>query len=151
MLIDHASIASTADQYRAEAYKAVGDNSRSQHGQFFTPPQVAGMMAALFDSLPNEINLLDAGAGVGVLIAAFIDELVTREEQPETVNVTAFEQELRFVPYLKETLEKCRIACERVGIAFSSVVKAEDFVDMASAMLRPRLLEGHGNVLIVRS
>ncbi|MCP4362907.1 MAG: N-6 DNA methylase [Chloroflexi bacterium] len=132
----------TANQYRTEAYEAVGDDSRSEHGQFFTPPSIAHMMAALFETFPSEIKLLDAGAGVGALTAAFVDELVIREELPEKISVTAYEQEVRFQPYLKETLAKCRTVCEQVGISFSCVIKTEDFVDAASAMLRPRLLEG---------
>lgn len=137
------SVITTADQYRMEAYKAVGDGSRSKHGQFFTPPQIARMMAALFGDLPSEIRLLDAGAGIGSLTAAFIDEIITREKPPEKISVTAYEQESKFQPYLKKTLEKCHAACEQVGIAFSSVIKIEDFVDAASAMIRPRFLEGY--------
>ncbi|MAT96573.1 MAG: hypothetical protein CL608_05465 [Anaerolineaceae bacterium] len=136
------SVTFSAEQYRTEAYEAVGDDSRAEKGQFFTPPPIAHMMAALFDSLPSEIRLLDAGAGVGTLTAAFVDALVARRKLPEKVRVTAYEQEEEFLPYLKETLGKCRAACEQVGITFSSSIKTEDFVDAASAMLRPRLLEG---------
>lgn len=136
------SVTRAADQYRTEAYEAVGDGSRSEHGQFFTPPPIAHMMTTLFENLPSEIRLLDAGAGVGTLTAAFVDELVIREKLPEKITVTVYEQELEFQPYLKETLHKCRKACEQVGISFSGVIKAEDFVNAASAMLRPRLLEG---------
>jgi adenine-specific DNA-methyltransferase len=132
----------TADQYRAEAYEAVGENARSEHGQFFTPPPIAHMMASLFENLPSEIRLLDAGAGVGTLTAAFVDEIIARDKLPEKISVTVYEQELEFQPYLKETLGKCRKACERAGILFSSTIKVEDFVNAASAMLRPRLLEG---------
>ncbi len=132
----------TADQYRMEAYQAVGEDSRSQHGQFFTPPSIAYTMASLFQNLPAEIRLLDAGAGVGTLTAAFVDKLVNAATLPKKLSVTVFEQALEFQPYLKETLDKCRQTCERVGISFSSAIKAEDFIDSASAMLRPRLFEG---------
>ena len=101
------------------------------------------MMAAMFESLPSDIHLLDAGAGVGTLTAAFVDELVSRREVPERITVTAYELESKFQPYLRETLANCAAACEQLGIAFSSAIKTEDFVDAASAMLRPRLLEGH--------
>lgn len=136
------SVTFTANQYRADAYDAVGDDSRSEHGQFFTPPLIAHMMAALFENLPSEIRLLDAGAGVGTLTAAFVDEIVIQKKLPKRIDITVYEQELEFQPYLKETLEKCRQACEQVGISFSGIIKTEDFIDAASAMLRPRLLEG---------
>lgn len=136
------SVTYSAEQYRTEAYEAVGDDSRAENGQFFTPPPIAHMMAALFDTLPLEIRLLDAGAGVGTLTAAFVDALVVGRRLPQSVHVTVYEQELKFLPFLKETLSKCRSTCERVGVTFSSSIKTEDFVDAASAMLRPRLLEG---------
>ena len=135
------SVTHAAHQYRTEAYQAVGDDSRSEHGQFFTPPPIAHMMATLFKNLPSQIRLLDAGAGVGTLTASFIDEIISREQLPEKITVTVFEQELEFQPYLKETLDKCCQACESVGILFSSTIRAEDFVSAASAMLRPRLFE----------
>jgi adenine-specific DNA-methyltransferase len=136
------SVTHIVDQYRTEAYEAVDNDSRAEHGQFLTPPSIAHMMAILFETLPSEIRLLDAGAGIGTLTAAFVDELVIRKKLPEKISITVFEQELEFQPYLKETLAKCRTACEQVGVSFSSLIKTEDFVDAASAMLRPRLLEG---------
>lgn len=136
------SMITTADHYRVVAYEAVGDDSRSEHGQFFTPPSVARMIAAMLDNIPSEIRLLDAGAGVGALTAAFIDEILVREKPPKKIIITAYEQERKFQPYLKETLEKCRAVCEKAGITFTSIIKIEDFVDAASTMLRPRLFEG---------
>ena len=136
------SAATTAAQYQTKAYAAVDKASRAKHGQFFTPPAIAHMMATLFQELPSEVRLLDAGAGVGTLTAAFIDTLTIRENHPTKIHVTAYEQEPQFQPFLKETLLKCRTRCAQVDIAFSSTIKTEDFVDAASAMLRPRLFEG---------
>ncbi|MBL1130482.1 MAG: hypothetical protein D8M54_18535 [Chloroflexi bacterium] len=46
---------------------------RADAGQFFTPPPVVRLMASFFETLPADIHLLDAGAGVGVLTAAFVN------------------------------------------------------------------------------
>lgn len=131
-----------ADGYRADAYAAVDEDTRTEYGQFFTPPQVAHMMAALFRKLPGEIRLLDAGAGVGALTAAFVDKVIRKKNPPQKISVTAYESEAKFRPFLKKTLLACREACESTGIAFTSVIKSEDFVEAASLMIRPRLLEG---------
>ncbi|MCZ7669427.1 MAG: N-6 DNA methylase [Chloroflexi bacterium] len=137
----HISLTHTANQYHTEAYQAVDADSRSEHGQFFTPPSIAHIMATMFKNLPSEIKLLDAGAGVGILTAAFVDNLIIQENLPEKISVTAYEQELKFRPYLRETLNKCRIVCESIGISFSYELKTEDFIDSASTMIRPRLFE----------
>lgn len=136
-------VTAVAEQYRAPAYAAVSAAARADAGQFFTPPPVARLMASFFETLPADIHLLDAGAGVGVLTAAFVDELLASAQRPCRLHVTAYEQEPKFQPYLQQTLAKCRAACEQAGIIFTSAIKVEDFVDAASAMLRPRLLEGH--------
>ena len=90
------SVTDSAEQYRAEAYEAV-DDSRAENGQFFTPPAIAHMMAALFETLPSEIRLLDAGAGVGTLTAAFVDALVMRQYMPQKIHVTVYEQAEEFL------------------------------------------------------
>lgn len=131
-----------ADQYRIEAYTDVGKHSRSRNGQYFTPPPIAHMMAAMFGEFPTEIRLLDAGAGIGILTASFVDEILFQEKPPKTISVTAYEKESQFLPYLKETLNQCQAACEQAGILFNSVIKTEDFVESASRVLRPRLFEG---------
>ncbi len=136
-------LTTVAEQYREPAYAAVTADARAAAGQFFTPPPVARLMASFFETLPADIHLLDAGAGVGILTAAFVDELLAREQRPRRVQVIAYEQEPKFLPYLRQTMAKCRAACEQVGIIFTSVIRVEDFVDAASTILRPCLLEGH--------
>ena len=71
------------DLYRDDVCRDLDSERRSEMGQFFTPPSVARFMASLFgDSLP-EIRLLDAGAGVGTLTAAFVEELCHQDAMPE--------------------------------------------------------------------
>jgi len=60
------------DLYRFDACQGLGSRRRFQMGQFFTPPTVARFMASLFREPVGEIRLLDAGAGVGTLTAAFV-------------------------------------------------------------------------------
>lgn len=47
---------------------------KAELGQFFTPISIAHFMASLFDSRgKKECRLLDAGAGIGSLSAAFLE------------------------------------------------------------------------------
>ena len=49
---------------------------RAVLGQFFTPPQIASFMASLFQLRGHkQISLLDAGAGVGSLTRAFLEQV----------------------------------------------------------------------------
>ena len=56
-------------QHRFE--NSVSGEHRKERGQVFTPPEVARFMAGLFGTIPPAYILLDPGAGIGTLTAAF--------------------------------------------------------------------------------
>ncbi len=47
--------------------------SRKEKGQVFTPASICRYMAGLFTGIPDRVRLLDAGAGIGSLAAAFCE------------------------------------------------------------------------------
>jgi adenine-specific DNA-methyltransferase len=55
-----------------EATSRLNPARRIEFGQFMTPGAVARFMAALFSECDGPVRLLDAGAGIGSLTAAFI-------------------------------------------------------------------------------
>lgn len=74
---------------------------RSELGQYMTPSAIADFMAALFD-LRDNIRLLDAGAGVGSLTAAFLDKALKKDLY---VDVETWEIDSTLRQYLKDVLE----------------------------------------------
>jgi len=71
------------DSIRTEAQKSLNIERQSDLGQFFTQPSVAKLMAGMFSSYPSSINLVDPGAGVGTLSAAFIESAMLVSPKPE--------------------------------------------------------------------
>ena len=66
---------------RKEASQKLDQGTRSQFGQYMTPKAVAEFMASFFQNNNAEIvNLLDAGAGIGSLTAAFLDGWIRRNK-----------------------------------------------------------------------
>ena len=61
------------DRLRLEANRQMDPQRKAALGQFMTPESVAKFMAGLFSRRTGAIRLLDAGAGVGALTAAFLD------------------------------------------------------------------------------
>ena len=59
----------------AESSGATKRSVKSEHGQFFTPLPIANFMALMFSQRPSW-NLLDPGAGAGVLSCATIEHSV---------------------------------------------------------------------------
>jgi len=70
-------------------------------GQFMTPLSVAQFMASLFSGRSAAVRLLDAGAGVGSLTAAFIERWGA-----EATHATAYEIDGTLGTYLRETLAR---------------------------------------------
>ena len=124
------------DAYRAEANRRLDPQRRSALGQFMTPLPVARFMASLCgDWNSEEVRLLDAGAGVGSLTAAFVAEICQRPVHPVSVVSTAYELETLLADYLDATLELCQQACTEHAISFTYNVVREDFIQTGSERL----------------
>lgn len=110
-------------------------------GQFMTPAPVARFMASLFADAPElEIRLLDPGAAVGSLTAAFADNLYSRSRRPRRVKVAAYEMEPMLADRLSTTVDECRAAGIPCGIEFSGEIFKEDFIHTGCSILRDDLL-----------
>lgn len=117
-----------ADELLHQANGKLDRKRKSAMGQFMTPSPVSGFMASLFKETSGVIELLDAGAGVGALTAAFIKRCCTEGKRPESISSTVYEVEPILLPFLREMLDRCREACTDAGIAFISVIQDEDFI-----------------------
>lgn len=124
------------DVFRAEVSSGLDPERRSRLGQFFTPAATSRLMASMFTTTKNTLRLLDAGAGIGLLTAAFVEEMSQREVRPGRVSVVAFEVDSTLMPRLRETLTACRDLCERAGIGFDAEIRQEDFISTAAEALR---------------
>lgn len=131
-----ASLLDLVEVYRAEASRHLDVSRRSQLGQFFTPAPTAKLMAEMFRPCDCAVRLLDAGAGIGSLSAAFVASLCKRTVRPTRLSITAYEVDPVLASYLAMTLDACRVACEHEGIAFQSEVLQEDFIDAGVTMVR---------------
>ena len=124
------------DFLRLDANRRLDPARRSELGQFMTPQATAHLMGSMFEASFENITLLDAGAGVGSLTAAFVDEISARSCKPKTLHVTAYEIDLELAKYLKNTLEHCRRTAEKQGIEFDSQIIEQDFVEDSARKIR---------------
>jgi adenine-specific DNA-methyltransferase len=93
-------------------------------------------MASMFEAKQEKLTLLDAGAGVGSLTAAFVNEICCREGKPSSIHVTAYEIDPDLCGYLANTLGQCKQTCECDGIVFDFDVIQGDFIDAGADLLR---------------
>lgn len=130
------SLVERADFLRLDAARQLAPSRRAEFGQFFTAPATARLMASMFQTSSRSIRLLDAGAGVGSLTAAFVAEMCKRASCPDEIEVSAYEIDPQLVPYLHAVLELCEAACTETGIRFRAVLHEEDFIVTAIAALQ---------------
>lgn len=116
------------DNTRAEISPKLDPHRRSRLGQFMTPGVIASSMASMFGPLPERVRLLDAGAGMGALTAAFVTEACGRERRPRSIDVTTYEVDDQLVAILEETLRACADACRVAGVEFNSRIVRDDYI-----------------------
>ena len=123
--------------------ESVAVEHRKDRGQVFTPPEIARFMASLFKTIPREYVLVDPGAGVGTLTAAFCERIQSLSS-PRTIIAHVFENDPRLVPFLTENLNNCKRVLSEAGQSFSYVLHAEDFILATSHGLNGRELFHEG-------
>ena len=98
-------------------------------------------MSSLFDDYSNnEVSLLDPGAGVGSLTAAFVEEFMNRRIRPSKLSVTAYEIEPLMLDYLESTMKNCELSCSNVGTSMYSHIETGDFIEECSEIVSGDLL-----------
>lgn len=110
---------------------------KAQLGQFFTPARIAGFMASLFSDTGGHCRLLDAGAGIGSLTAAFLERWAAGHLRFDSVEAVAYEIDTTLHPRLRQTL-----APYAARDNFSLQVRGEDFILSSVDVLSEDLFAG---------
>jgi adenine-specific DNA-methyltransferase len=85
--------------------------------------------------MPREVRLIDPGAGIGALTAAFVAEALSRQVQPTLISATCFEVDDGMAKHLRGTLENCAEACAEHGVTFTSKIIPDDYILASSEPL----------------
>ncbi|MGH8583992.1 MAG: Eco57I restriction-modification methylase domain-containing protein [Gammaproteobacteria bacterium] len=125
----HECILDRADFFRIDTNRKLDSGSRMALGQFMTPASVAGFMASLFGNARDDVVLLDPGAGVGSLTAAFVEEMSGRAIRPRRIRADAYEIEPLMLEYLASVLLACPRVCAGGGIQFAAQAIKDDFIE----------------------
>jgi adenine-specific DNA-methyltransferase len=129
MLVDH------VDLVRIDAGRRLDTERQAELGQFMTPAPTARLMASMFEARGERIRLLDAGAAVGSLTAAWIAEICDRKRKPKAVQLTAYELDEGLAQRLKGTLKNCQQICDAAGVCCEAQLRREDFIEAGVQML----------------
>jgi len=125
---DGQSLLAAVDAHRLQASQLLNQSQRSEFGQFLTPLPVARLMAMMLRVTDQHLSILDAGAGIGTLGAAVIEELCQRHQRPQSIHLVTYEVDSTLISFLKETLRLCQLYCEEHYVTFTSELREVDFV-----------------------
>jgi adenine-specific DNA-methyltransferase len=132
---EHAGLVDRIDRFRMIS-RQQDDARRAELGQYLTPPDVARFMAGMFSRPPREVRLLDAGAGIGTLTAAFVEAAVADEDRPASIHAVLYELDTTLSAYLGDLFVACEEYCARAGVQFAGDAHQADFVALGVASLR---------------
>lgn len=138
------AIAETAEFYRVDASLKLDADKRSLLGQFMTPASIARFMASLFTDTRGQIRVLDPGAGVGSLTAAFAERLCTTRDKPDSVEFICYEVDAVLSEYLEKTLHDLKIDCNNSQIDVRYSRLEDDFILTHRIFSQPEIFDDSG-------
>ncbi|PSB02597.1 BsuBI/PstI family type II restriction endonuclease [Merismopedia glauca] len=112
---------------------------RSELGQFLTPAPIARFLANQFSNLSGHISLLDPGAGVGMLTAAFVEQLLAKSQNVESCFMTVYEVEASFLAPLEQCLLECCSSLKKHGIQADYCLHHQSFIEASAEIALPLL------------
>ena len=92
------------DKRRIRRISSVGETHKAKFAQYLTPVEIASFMAEItmrYFKPSNTIDVLDPGAGTGILSCSLVNELVKYGKT--IVNLDAFEIDTSIIGELKQS------------------------------------------------
>jgi adenine-specific DNA-methyltransferase len=125
-----------ADRLGVYYTQQVTTKHKKDNGQFFTPTQIARLMASYCDLTKTRIHILDPGCGTAILTCALIEHLVETQNKIEVINLVAYETDPDLVAFSRKTLIYLKKWLLEKGIGFHYLLHIHDFILDNSKALR---------------
>lgn len=135
------------DKRRESISVATPARHKTELGQFLTPSIIAKFMAGLFNPLSDkEIRILDAGAGIGTLTAAFVERAAS--EKVASLTCEVWEVDTLLADELRITLDECSLLMQGSGSGFSETVVYEDFIESFDNLFSTKKFASHTHAIL---
>ncbi|GAA5526291.1 Eco57I restriction-modification methylase domain-containing protein [Herpetosiphon gulosus] len=136
MVSTHFDLMGQIDQQRLIVNQIIKPEQRASYSQFLTPAPIANYMASLFQppSQPS-VRLLDAGAGIGSLTAAFVQRF-SQQASTQSLTIDAYEIDQLLLPQLTSTLAACQQFASNAGIDCQANIFNHDFIQAATQKIQ---------------
>ncbi len=136
------ALAEAVDFYRIDASSKLDAKRRAALGQYMTPVPISRFMASLFSETHGDLRVLDPGAGVGSLTAAFAERICTEASGPRSLEFVCYEIDTVLSRYLADTLRHAEARCRQARVSATSRLLEEDFILEHGVARQPGLFNG---------
>ncbi|MFZ2898643.1 MAG: N-6 DNA methylase [Saprospiraceae bacterium] len=117
-----------ADRVGREYASVAGAGHKKDNGQFFTPVEIAGFMAASCTFKGKTLRLLDPGCGTAVLSCALIEKLVEQNPALSGIELTAYETDPQLLQLTRHCLGYLSGWLKEKEVQFSYRLHQDDFI-----------------------
>ena len=113
---------------------------KKNNGQFFTPTQIARLMASFSELKKSSIKILDPGCGTAILSCALIEHLVEPTNNIVFIDLVAYETDPDLISFSQKTLDYLQEWLLEKGVTLNYLIHVHDFIlDNAHALTTNKL------------
>jgi len=107
---------------------SVKQEHKKEKGQFFTPIEIASLMASFSECKNKSIRILDPGCGTAILTCALIEHHAETNENLNNIEVIAYETDNLLTQFAEKSLRYLKTWLENKGVSFHYFMHTEDFI-----------------------
>lgn len=117
-----------ADRLGLRYASSVSQQHKKENGQFFTPVEIAGLMASYCEFKGDYVRILDPGCGSAILSCCLVEHLVKSNKNLKSVELTAYETDSELAPISEQSLRYLEKWGETQGIKIKTILLTMDFI-----------------------
>lgn len=126
--LEHEMPSHYADRLGSGYASSVSQQHKKENGQFFTPVEIAELMASYSEFEGDSIRILDPGCGSAVLSCNLIEHIVFTNNTLKTIELVAYETDFELIPVSKQALDYLEKWGNQQGISIKTKLHTEDFI-----------------------
>lgn len=107
---------------------SVDQQHKKNKGQFFTPIEIASLMASMSESHKEHVRILDPGCGSLVLSCALIEHLLVSNKNLRTIELVVYETDGLLFPVLQQSIDYLESWVKERGVQIKIKLYKEDFI-----------------------
>lgn len=117
-----------ADRLGVAYASSVTQQHKKENGQFFTPIEIATLMASYTEFDGVALRILDPGCGSAVLSCKLTEHITMRNRNLKSVELVAYETDSELLPISMQSLLYLEKWGESNGVKITTTLYSEDFI-----------------------